>query len=339
MSDMRKDTDYLPARVCLTTVMHYELKGNTLTDALPPPDGAMASGSDDTAGITAASKRIAELGEDDANCIMVTLITFNFGIMQDMLNPGPWNRKHEQKFVQVMETFSEKYCADLVLGCEVGGHMQGMGEELRRNLPLPNIKTTLMQNYMTALNQKGVTTQLLRAPHVTQLAGTQALETQLVLTAVQASQGTRRAGITVIGNMYIRSPSAQHSPTIRTRLRLVREALGTLEAYGNTVLDTVPASERPGVVLLLVGDCNLDAELAGQAVDPSQHWVVKTTAAGLRGDLCFIKGCVANHIDVPVGYSYTERGMRPDNHDALGLILALPVVSKDVRPRKMLRSN
>ena len=35
MSDLCKDTYYLPATICLTVVMHYEHKGNTLIDALP----------------------------------------------------------------------------------------------------------------------------------------------------------------------------------------------------------------------------------------------------------------------------------------------------------------
>ena len=61
----------------------------------------------------------------------------------------------------------------------------------------------------------------------------------------------------------------------------------------------------------------------------SNVWVVKTTPAALGGDLCFIKGCAANPIEVQVGQSYAERGMRNDSHDALGLVLRLPVVSKD----------
>ena len=101
-----------------------------------------------------------------------------------MFQPAPWSKKHSQKFVQLMDTFSEEYSADVVLGCEVGGHLQGMDEGLLKNLELPNLTITRTQNYMTALNQKQLTIQYLWEPIVTQLAGTNALETQLVLTAV-----------------------------------------------------------------------------------------------------------------------------------------------------------
>ena len=66
--------------------------------------------------------------------------------------------------------------------------------------------------------------------------------------------------------------------------------------------------------------------------------MVKTTLAGHGGDLCFIKGCVASTFDVPVGTSYAERGMRNDSHDALGLVLRLPVVSR-IRGRQLMLLN
>ena len=69
-----------------------------------------------------ASEHIAEDGELDPKCIMMHLISFNFGIHQDMLQAGPWGRKHAQKFEFLMDTFSEDYNADVVLGCEAGGH-------------------------------------------------------------------------------------------------------------------------------------------------------------------------------------------------------------------------
>ena len=120
----------------------------------------------------------------------------------------------------------------------------------------------------------------------------------------------------------------------------MREALGKLVDYGDMVEQAVPASERPGTVLLLVGDCNLNEVLARQAVaslqprrvkgeKASDIWLVKPTRNGLSGDLCFLRGCVASTFDVQVGASFFERGMRNDHHDALGLILRLPVFSDD----------
>ena len=158
-----------------------------------------------------ASEHIAEDGELYPDCIMMQLISFNFGIHQDMLKAGPWRRRHSQKFGELMDTFSEDYNADVVLGCEVGGHKEGMSEEHAKSLKTTNLNVTCRQNYITALNQSGITTQLLREPLVTALAGTTALDTQLVLTAVQAIQGTKKAAITIIGNMHIRTPSGKIS--------------------------------------------------------------------------------------------------------------------------------
>ena len=295
----------------------------------------MASSSADV-----ASEHIAEDGELYPDCIMMQLISFNFGIHQDMLKAGPWRRRHSQKFGELMDTFSEDYNADVVLGCEVGGHKEGMTKENQKSLKTTNLNVTCTQNYITALNQRGITTQLLREPLVTALAGTTALDTQLVLTAVQAIQGTKKAAITIIGNMHIRTPSGKNVPTIATKQRLVREALRKLVDYGDMVEQAVPASERPGSVLLLVGDCNLNEVLARQAVaslqpgrvkgeKASDIWRVKPTRNGLSGDLCFLRGCVASTFDVQVGASFCERGMRNDSHDALGLILRLPVFSDD----------
>lgn len=105
----------------------------------------------------------------------------------------------------------------------------------------------------------------------------------------------------------------------------------------------MPASERHAPVLLLVGDSNLDGELARQGVaqlqptDPARNpnavWQVKTTCFGLGGDVCFVKGCIADVFDVEVGKSYPEKGMRKDGHDALGIVMRLPVTSATVAER------
>ena len=56
---------------------------------------------------------------------MAKLISFNFGIAQDMLQKKPWTKTYEKKFVQLMDLFTKDYGADIVFGCEVGGHKQG----------------------------------------------------------------------------------------------------------------------------------------------------------------------------------------------------------------------
>ena len=84
-------------------------------------------------------------------CVMARLITFNFGIMQDMLQAGPWKKKHEEKFVGLMELFTQEYEADLVFGCEVGAHKQGFAGDIYRQPP-PTLKAMTLQNYLVALN-------------------------------------------------------------------------------------------------------------------------------------------------------------------------------------------
>ena len=302
---------------------------------------AMAGSSADV-----ASEHIAEDGERDLKCVMMHVISFNFGMPQDMLNDAPWHRKHAQKFETLVEVFAEEYNADVVVGCEVGGHKQGLSEKHQASLNLPTLKVSFTQNYMTALNllcsdaQQPITELKTMDPVLSELAGTQALETQLVMTAVQALQDTKKAAFVIIGNMHIRTPQGSRSPTIATRHRLVREALNKLAKYGEVLEERVPASERHGVVILLLGDCNLNEASAQQAVAPLQPqrvngenasaiWQVKRTRNGLTGDLCFVRGCVASTFDVQVGGSYKERGMRNDSHDALGLILRLPLRSED----------
>ena len=76
--------------------------------------------------MAASNEDGCEDGCEVSNCIMTTLISFNFGIMQDMLDDGPWQKKHKKKFAYLMDMFAHVYCADILLGCEVGAHKAGM---------------------------------------------------------------------------------------------------------------------------------------------------------------------------------------------------------------------
>ena len=42
--------------------------------------------------------------------------------------------------------------------------------------------------------------------------------------------------------------------------------------------------------------------------------------------MCLVKGCSVEVFEVEVGYSYAQRGMRHDCHDALGIVLRLPLL-------------
>ena len=93
----------------------------------------MAGSSSDAGGMDVASEHVAEDGEDDTTHIMMNIISFNFGMQQVMLESRAWQRKYAQKFAQLLDTFSQDYIADVVLGCKVGGHKQGMNEEQHRS--------------------------------------------------------------------------------------------------------------------------------------------------------------------------------------------------------------
>ena len=138
----------------------------------------MAGSSSDAGGMDVASEHIAEDGEDATESIIMKVISFDFGMQQQVLES--WRSwMYVERFAQLLHTFSQEYIADVVLGCEVGWWPH-------RGMQLPNLSCRFMQNYMIALNQNGVTTNLLREPEVTQLAVhlRDALDTQLVLTAV-----------------------------------------------------------------------------------------------------------------------------------------------------------
>ena len=284
------------------------------------------------ADVGAASERTEEAMEGVSGYLHMNLISFNFGIDKGMLEPKPWANTYAEKFESLMNIFFQDCEADLVCGCEVGAHKQGMSDRHLEHVEIRGVRYSLLQNYMTALDLCGKTPRLLREPTVTRLTACDTPDAQLVLTAVQAKKGANKAMITVMGNLNIRTLYEQRAPTLAMRVRLVQEALNVLKDYSKTALQSSPATERPEVVLLLVGNCNLTPQMARLTVanlQPTDVWQVKTTRAGLGGDVCFVKGCVATTFEVAVGRSYHDRGMRNDQHDALGLILSLPVVTKD----------
>ena len=64
------------------------------------------------------------------------------------------------------------------------------------------------------------------------------------------------------------------------------------------------------------------------------QWQVKTSNAALSGDVLFIKGAVGDAIDVSVGASYKDRGIRKDQHDFFGVAFSIPMCDKNPRGQK-----
>ena len=97
------------------------------------------------------------------------------------------------------------------------------------------------------------------------------------------------------------------------------------------------ALERPQPALILVGECNLKeegAEVALASLQPCgaanlrEYWHVHPTAHGSDGNLCLVKGCAARSFEMAVGLNYDNRGMRNDDHDAVGVVLSLPLATE-----------
>ena len=87
---------------------------------------------------------------------------------------------------------------------------------------------------------------------------------------------------------------------------------------------TAPTPGMP-IVRLIVGDDNLSTEEAKEALqrvrDVDPLWVVIPTCAGGGGDHVAVNGATATLIPIAVGLHFQNRGMRNDQHDALGLEL------------------
>ena len=269
--------------------------------------------------------------------LMAGVISFNFGMVQDMLKNDPWKKKHRTAFQNLMDTFVKDYDPDLIFGCEVGGHGGGLSGAQAENLELGPLAAVFTQNYMSCVH-KGRGVEYARLPWVTSLNNALACEPQLVITVLSLQNEAGKAARLIVGNLHIRCPGDK-APTLSTRCRAVIEALQKLEWVADQERSNcVLATEQHDPVMLLVGDCNLTPEYARNAVSASNSpapqtlssiWMVAATAKGLGGDLCFVKGCNISVFEVSVGHSYHERGMRNDSHDALGFMLSLPIVIKN----------
>ena len=270
-----------------------------------------------------------------SHCVMAKFTTYNFGMDQNMLEKGPWARTHRFKFGRLMDMFREDYSADMVFGCEVGGHMRGFcgASTLEQLLQDHNVMSE--QNYIVALNDTQVSMKLTHDPFALQLTSVNVYESQLVLTAVQGMQAPMKVPVILVGNLHIRTPNGVKALTPNQRQLLVKEALDKMHAFAEQLKTEMPASERHEPLQVLLGDCNLNKHFAevgltrhvpAMVPTTSDVWQVKTTPCGKSGGVCFVKGCTADVFEVEVGASYMERGMRNDQHDALGVVLRVPLL-------------
>jgi len=215
--------------------------------------------------------------------------------------------------------------------CEFGGHRRGpsaagislLDMKIFQGPTAPSF--SIHSNYLTAwgfdadTNQFGVREAV---PKITYDLSSEVCDPELVVHHFEHGVGI----VIIQGNLHIRIPN-NSKVSMATRKRMVREGLHKLMA--NAPSD----SAAQPVVYVLVGDCNLSKEAAEEAIQELQPehpdwqsvWHVHATAAKLSGDLIFVKGAIARSFDLPFGRSHRDRGIRHDDHDAIGIELRVNI--------------
>ena len=124
-----------------------------------------------------------------------------------------------------------------------------------------------------------------------------------------------------------------------TKKRITTAALQALEQRASTA--SSGASQPTAPVIVLTGDVNMDKSASDtivqkEAGDPSveTQWQVVTSNAARSGDVLFIKGAFGQALNVSVGASYVDRGIRNDTHDFFGVALSIPMSDKNLRGQK-----
>ncbi len=253
--------------------------------------------------------------------------SFNVGVVQSMLT-GENVCKVMEKASDVITLCVQDFGLHMFSMCEFGGHKQGLEDASidYRNMKVfqAGPEAVVSANYMTAWNfaadASGLAVRHLGLEnHNLKSSGT--AEPHLVVTTFQVGAD---AGL-IQGNLHIRTPTGA-KVSICTRKRVLTEALRILEETpAPTDSDGVP---QP-VAYVLVGDPNLskeDAEEAVQALQPNDPqwdtvWHVHETTEQRRGDIVLVKGAHAMALDLPVGPDKANKGIRNDQHDAIGVEL------------------
>ena len=243
----------------------------------------------------------AGVSQNRAN-IELRLGTFNFGMQQPMIDSQQWARQHCGRFETCLATLVDDGELDVLFGCEVGGHKQGLSKErLRRSINAfasGDVDSLATQNYIRAWNfgvqkssgaaQPAGVQMRLRSTALRTLSSP-VVEPQLIIDTFHLEEirgADRLQSWLVVGNLHVRTPG-RRAPSIVTRIRLVKEALKAVGDVANSV-------DQPLVCQVLVGDVNLRvkeaetsvAELQPREVQSSkwvQYWQILPSSAGLGG--------------------------------------------------------
>jgi hypothetical protein len=255
--------------------------------------------------------------------------------------------KHLQNFKRVLAKACDLGGFHMLFLCEVGGHKKGLAAAGVN--PQDLLNGVLAQNaYMAAAEQAYMsvwqTSDAPELPHVqtgglclTQVSNAQVHALQSDITDPQLIVRTFKVTATkhrghfaylVVGQLHIRTPEHKKSPTTTTRKRIARYALQVMEAQRGR-LTSGAAQPASSVTLVLTGDVNMPKGVCDSVVqaatDPLVDWHVQAANAGLSGDVAFVTGTHSTVIDISIGHSYEDNGLRGESHDFFGLSLSIPI--------------
>ena len=279
----------------------------------------------------------------------LTLASFNFGIDQGMLN-GNRSVKHCRTFTRLCVKIVDAVDADILLGCEVGGFREGFSKARPRiyladMLIKPfggTVRFCDKANYVSAWNFCDTAAARAAGAHFPVVTKYKPPEIFMPPIAREVDAVIERFTVETRGHGKVHLITANmhivcsgNPPSIPMR----QQAVQLLKCY----LETLTVTEDPQmpVVRVVVGDDNLTAGEARQAYQRANEgdplWKVHESPADLQGDHVAVCGAEACFRDVAVGHSFTDRGMRPDQHDVVAVDLSFLGASQrgDAKRRRL----
>jgi len=291
------------------------------------------------------------------DCVPQTFCAFNFGVAQTMLQ-----KFEDAAYLEQFEKLLQKFCiwdANYLFGCELGDKRKGV-EQCRFDMKqiiadaLPQSEWQSKGAYFSIHNMQFHCAAMVDSG-VQILDEEKKVDLYWMLFTVDRREG-RRTSLRVtdsvtgqpvcglaVGIFHITVPSKGPKVTIAGRPKFLKAALNFMASKRAWCWP-----EHLPIARLLVGDVNMTLSEAEKAIPdtmgpthcaPFQQrhglnkWQLEGSIWGGSGDFYAFMGCtVENHV-VPVGLHYPERGMRNDQHDAVGGTLYIPYRVAEARPQ------
>ena len=265
--------------------------------------------------------------------LVLSVGSFNFGTSQDSLST---DKDVSKNFARICAKAVDEGNLDFFFGCHVGDAQKGLtkaGYNIDKLLCEPfkqQYHAREIESYVTTWGFGGasqpVQANLVTFPEIYTIPAERFVQAAVCSFVVRArttaSQFT--SVFLVVGNMHVNSFG--EAPTERAKertLHLLRQYLDKFQA---------PEPQMP-VVRVIVGDDDLTATQAQQVLqrqwesDPLWEVMSANIWRDAVGDHISVCGATAERLDIAVGASYTDRGMREDCHDVVAAKLCIRVVS------------